>query len=94
LIRGNVVAVRCEGQSRLAQPSITIVNPAADAPGYHTAEFAAHWGLPNHVSVADLTSVTVAAMVPPGWKVLVIDNGIDPVDFTDVPVLNVYFSRQ
>ncbi len=69
----------------MAQPSITIVNPAADAPGYHTAEFAAHYGLPSHVSVADLASVTVAALVPAGWTVSVVDEGIEPVDFTHVP---------
>jgi radical SAM superfamily enzyme YgiQ (UPF0313 family) len=69
----------------VAQPSIMIVNPVPDGPGYHTAEFVSGWGAPSHVSIADLTSVTLAAMVPSDWDVSVTDEGIDPVDFTQVP---------
>src|SRR3954470_15479123 len=60
-------------------PSIYIVNPASTAPGYHTAEaFADARG--GWTQVADLTVVTLAAFVPPGWSVRLADEAVSPVD--------------
>src|SRR5947208_3475548 len=62
-------------------PSITIINPASSAPGYHTAEaFADADG--GWTQVADLALVTVAALVPREWNVRLIDEAISPVDLT------------
>ncbi|WP_018263644.1 B12-binding domain-containing radical SAM protein [Methylobacterium sp. WSM2598] len=60
-------------------PAIYIVNPANSAPSYHTAEFfgdeARGW-----VQVADLTVVTLAALVPADWHIRITDESIDAVD--------------
>ena len=61
--------------------SILIVNPAADFPTYFGAEvLGASGGLPG-IMMADLTSVTVAAMVPADFHVSIVDESIDPIDF-------------
>jgi radical SAM superfamily enzyme YgiQ (UPF0313 family) len=62
-------------------PSIYIVNPAAAAPGYHTAEaFADAQG--GWTQVADLTVATIAAFVPADWSVRLVDEAVSPVDLT------------
>ncbi|MDB5581729.1 MAG: Radical domain protein [Bradyrhizobium sp.] len=60
-------------------PSIYIINPASSAPGYHTAEaFADATG--GWTQVADLSVVTLAALVPSGWAVRLVDEAISPAD--------------
>ena len=60
-------------------PSIYIINPASSAPGYHTAEaFADETG--GWTQVADLSVVTLAALVPSGWTVRLVDEAISPAD--------------
>lgn len=65
----------------MTTPGILIINPACDYPSYHTAEAFPRLGGLAWTQVADLTSVTVAALVPQGWSVRVIDECISPVDF-------------
>lgn len=64
-------------------PTIHIINPANSALSYHTAEFfgddARGW-----VQVADLSVVTLAALVPVSWEIRITDQSIDAVDF-DAP---------
>lgn len=63
-------------------PSIYIINPASNAPGYHTAEaFADADG--GWTQVADLSIVTVAALVPGDWRVRLVDEALSPVDLSD-----------
>lgn len=69
----------------MSQPSIAVINPKVDTPGYHGADFIADWGFPGHVSVADLSTVTVAALVPPDWEVTVVDESIEPARFAAAP---------
>ncbi|MBV9633134.1 MAG: B12-binding domain-containing radical SAM protein [Methylobacteriaceae bacterium] len=61
-------------------PSIYIVNPAPDAVSYHTAESYAPGDGRGWVLMADLTIVTLAAMVPQDWDIRIVDEGIDAVD--------------
>jgi radical SAM superfamily enzyme YgiQ (UPF0313 family) len=62
-------------------PSIYIINPASNAPGYHTAEaFGDAQG--GWTQVADLTVATVAALVPADWSVRLVDEAVSPVDLT------------
>ena len=61
-------------------PSIYIINPAHDAASYHSAESyvaddGAGWAL-----IGDLAIVTVAALVPAGWDIRLVDEIIHPVD--------------
>jgi radical SAM superfamily enzyme YgiQ (UPF0313 family) len=61
-------------------PSIYIINPAHDAASYHSAEAyvpgdGAGWAL-----IGDLAIVTVAALVPAGWDIRIVDEIIHPVD--------------
>lgn len=58
---------------------IHIINPAADFPGYHTADFFAAWGLGGRSSVADLSTTTLAAFVPPNWDIRLTDEAITPL---------------
>ncbi|HEY2136203.1 MAG TPA: radical SAM protein [Xanthobacteraceae bacterium] len=61
--------------------SIYIINPAADAPSYHTSESNGRTGGLGWVQVADLAVVTVAALVPDDWRVQVTDESISDIDF-------------
>jgi hypothetical protein len=65
-------------------PSIYSINPRVAFPGYYTGEAFTdgdeHW-----VQVADLTTPTIAAMVPEGWDIVLADETITPVDL-DLPV--------
>ena len=62
-------------------PSIYIINPASNAPGYHTSEASADeqggWA-----EVADLAVATVAAFVPRDWTVRLTDEAVSPADLT------------
>jgi radical SAM superfamily enzyme YgiQ (UPF0313 family) len=61
-------------------PQLYIINPATDAPNYHTAESYAPGDGLGWALMADLTIVTVAALAPSDWNVRVVDEGIEPVD--------------
>jgi len=62
-------------------PSVYVVNPAPDGPSCHTGEAYQAGDGAGWVPVADLASVTVAALVPADWTVRITDEAIDPVDF-------------
>lgn len=65
--------------------SILIINPAADFPTYFGAEvLGASGGLPG-IMMADLTSVTVAALAPADFDVSIVDESISPIDFDADP---------
>ncbi len=61
--------------------SILIINPAADFPTYFGAEVLAASGGTPGIMMADLTSVTVAALAPADFEVSICDESISPVDF-------------
>ncbi|MGF1505360.1 MAG: radical SAM protein [Anaerolineae bacterium] len=61
--------------------SIYIVNPRADFPTYYGGEVFEASGFKAMTSIADLSITTVAAMVPPDFKVEICDQHISPVDF-------------
>ncbi|MFN6936264.1 MAG: hypothetical protein ACK4NZ_14070, partial [Tsuneonella sp.] len=60
-------------------PSIYIINPAAEHASYYGFEVLdeADGG---YVSVADLTTATLAGFVPEGWEIRLTDEAISPVD--------------
>ncbi|MCA1196447.1 radical SAM protein [Sphingomonas sp. R647] len=60
-------------------PSIYIINPAAEHASYYGFEVLdeADGG---YVSVADLTTATLAGFVPEGWDIRLTDEAISPVD--------------
>jgi hypothetical protein len=64
--------------------SIYLINPAADFPIYYSGDAFAASGLPATAIVADLTTTTVAAMVPSGFEVRLCDEEIARADF-DTP---------
>ena len=63
------------------QQSLYLINPAEKAPGYHSVDVLAHWGLARAVNPADLIMPTVAALVPPGWQIGICDERVQPIDF-------------
>lgn len=70
--------------------SIYLINPREGAPGYFNMEVLGAWGLGNYVNLADLTTTTVAAMVPDGWRIALCDERVESVDFdTDAAVVGI-----
>ncbi|WP_210163322.1 radical SAM protein [Niveispirillum irakense] len=65
---------------------IHIINPANDAPSYHSAEIYAAVGAPGRTPVADLAIATIAAFVPQDWEISLSDEAILPVDLDRVGV--------
>ena len=63
------------------QSSIYLVNPAESGPAFHGAEVLEAWGLGRVVSVADLSTTTVAALIPAEWSVSICDERIEHVNF-------------
>jgi hypothetical protein len=62
--------------------SIYLVNPRENAPGAHSAEVLRAWGVTKvDIGMADLSTATVAALVPPDWTVSLCDERLQPVDF-------------
>lgn len=61
-------------------PSIYIINPAHDAASYHSAKSYVPGDGPGWALIGDLAIVTVAALVPAGWDIRVVDEIIEPVD--------------
>jgi radical SAM superfamily enzyme YgiQ (UPF0313 family) len=62
-------------------PSIYLINPAERSPGYHSLEVLEAWGIAKAVNFADLSTTTIAALVPRDWGVAICDERIDSVDF-------------
>jgi len=61
--------------------SIYLINPAEQAPGYYSLEVLAHWRIANAVNLADLSTTTIAALVPRDWQVTICDERVQRVDF-------------
>ncbi|HEX4192170.1 MAG TPA: radical SAM protein [Stellaceae bacterium] len=60
-------------------PSIYIINPATNGPGYYTGEAFSHADR-RYVWVADLSVATVAGFVPREWDIRIADESIAPAD--------------
>ncbi len=60
--------------------SIYLINPKEDLPGYFSLEVCGQGGDDNATLFADLSTTTLAAMVPPDWKIGLCDERIMPVD--------------
>jgi radical SAM superfamily enzyme YgiQ (UPF0313 family) len=63
-------------------PSVYIVNPVADFPGYFGGEVFAARGLRPATLTADLALPTLAALAPRDFQVQLCDEAIAPVDFS------------
>jgi len=64
--------------------SIYLINPAEQTPGYHSLEVLADWRIANVVNLADLSTPTIAALVPRDWSVTICDERVQRVDFNTV----------
>jgi radical SAM superfamily enzyme YgiQ (UPF0313 family) len=60
--------------------SIYLINPRESVPGYFSLEVMSLLGRGNFVSIADLSTPTVAAMVPSSWTVLICDDRLTSAD--------------
>jgi len=70
--------------------SIYLINPREGAPGYFNMEVLGAWGVGNFVNLADLTTTTVAAMVPADWHVTICDERVQRVDLdTDAAIVGI-----
>ena len=70
--------------------SIYLINPRENAPGYFNMEVLEAWGVGKFVNLADLTTTTVAAMVPADWRVSICDERVQRVDFnTDAAIVGI-----
>lgn len=63
------------------QPSLYLINPAADFPTYFGGEVYAGWGLSPATFMADLAIPTIAGMVPRDFDVRLCDENISPIEF-------------
>ena len=61
--------------------SIYLINPKSEMPSYFGAEMYAHFGLPAAQSIADLSTATVAAMVPDDWQIELCEEYVESIDF-------------
>jgi radical SAM superfamily enzyme YgiQ (UPF0313 family) len=61
-------------------PSIYIINPLNDVASYHSAEAYAPGDGVGWALIADLTIVTLAALVPQHWDIRLVDEAIHPAD--------------
>lgn len=61
--------------------SIYIINPRESAPFFFSSEVIASAGIGRFPILADLTTPTIAAFVPPGWQITICDARSDDVDF-------------
>ena len=74
------VRERGEGASRAAV-SIDRINPAEGGPAFHGMQVFEAWGLGRVANVTDLSTTTVAALIPAEWSVSICDERLDRVDF-------------
>ena len=63
------------------EKSIYLVNPSEPGPSFNGAEVLESWGLGRTANVADLSTTTVAALIPSDWSVSICDERIDVLDF-------------
>jgi radical SAM superfamily enzyme YgiQ (UPF0313 family) len=64
------------------EKSIYLVNPCEPGPSpYYGAEVFESWGFGRTASIADLSTTTVAALIPSDWTVSICDERIDVLDF-------------
>ncbi len=64
--------------------SLYLINPRSEVPTYYGAEVHEHRGRKPAYLIADLGTVTVAAMAPRDWTVTICEEHVEPVDF-DTP---------
>ena len=58
------------------QPSLYLINPDEKTPGFHSMEVLQAWRIARAVNLADLSTTTIAALVPPDWRVTICDERI------------------
>ena len=61
--------------------SLYLINPRSTGASYFGAEVFARYGFPGAQAIADLATVTVAALAPAGWSLSICDEHISPIDF-------------
>ena len=61
--------------------SLYLINPRSEIPSYYGAEVHEHWGFQPVFLIADLATVTVAAMAPDDWEITICEEHVEPVDF-------------
>jgi radical SAM superfamily enzyme YgiQ (UPF0313 family) len=60
--------------------SLYLINPRPSAPSYFGAEIFEHSGRAPAHAIADLATVTVAALAPPDWRVTICEEHVEEVD--------------
>jgi radical SAM superfamily enzyme YgiQ (UPF0313 family) len=60
--------------------SIYLINPRENGPGYHGFDVFEGWNITRLANLADLSTTTVAALVPPGWTIAICDERLQRVD--------------
>ena len=63
------------------RPSLYLINPRSATASYFGAEVFEHWGLPPTQGIADLGTVTVAALAPSHWRIDVCEEHVQSIDF-------------
>lgn len=67
---------------RRVQRTLYLINPREQTAGYYGLDVIESWaGVRGVTNLVDLTTPTVAALVPEGWQVEICDERIQPVDF-------------
>jgi len=61
--------------------SLYLINPKNTSPSYFGSEVYEFMGLPPIQAVADLATVTVAAMAPKDWHIEICEEHIEPINF-------------
>ncbi len=70
--------------------SLYLINPCPASPSYFGAESFARWGYDPAQAIADLATVTVAALAPSDWQVTVCEEHVEPIDFdTDADFIGI-----
>lgn len=70
--------------------SLYLINPKNTNPSYFGAEVYEFMGLPPIQAVADLATVTVAAMAPKDWKIEICEEHIEPINYdTDADFIGI-----
>ena len=61
--------------------SLYLINPKAEIPSYYGAEVHEYWGHEPVFLIADLATVTVAAMAPKDWDITICEEHVQAIDF-------------
>lgn len=61
--------------------SLYLINPRPSHPSYFGAEVFEQTGYLQAQAIADLATVTVAALAPADWEIKVCEEGVEPIDF-------------